>query len=54
MEDDEGLLDQAVVGGAFSFLRRCVQTPHFHEEVCRGNPSKEYLKLNSVLFRRIL
>ena len=33
LEDDESLLDQAVVGGAFSLLWRCIQTPHFHNEV---------------------
>ena len=32
VQDDEALMDQAVVGGVFAFLRRCVQAQHFHSE----------------------
>ena len=35
LEDDEGLVDQAIAGGAFQFLRQCVvASPYFHQEVC--------------------
>ena len=35
LEDDESLVDEAVRGEAFHFLRRCVvNSPHFHQEVC--------------------
>lgn len=34
LEDDEALVDEAVKGEAFHFLRRCVvSSPHFHQEV---------------------
>ena len=48
VQDDEGLLDQAVVGGAFAFLRRCVQTPHFQDEV--GSNFVQYFSIFSTIF----
>ena len=55
LEDDEGLVDQAVAEDAFHFLRRSVVgSPQFHHEVRESSHGRISKKPSTQLFCSIL